>query len=181
MFVKRFLVIALSIFIAMFLVACGGSTATGGGPYGGGTTNPPATPPTTGGSVSAVIHTATISLNGQSVAVLTNAAGRTLYDLTADTPTSTACSGSCTTIWFPLLTTGAPSNATPLPHQVSVLADANGQQVEYDGHLLYTFSGDTAAGQAHGEGIVSFGGTWHVVTPTLSVPSGGSNSGGYGY
>jgi predicted lipoprotein with Yx(FWY)xxD motif len=32
---------------------------------------------------------------------------------------------------------------------------------------LYTFSGDTAAGQAHGEGIQSFGGTWHVVTPNL--------------
>jgi len=152
MFLKRSLVIALSIFIAMFFAACGGSTTTGGGLYGGGTTNPPATPP----------------------------AGRTLYDLTADTPTSTACSGSCTTIWFPLLATGAPSSATPLPHQVSALTDANGQQVEYDGHLLYTFSGDTAAGQAQGEGIQSFGGIWHVVTPTLSVPSGGSN-GGYGY
>ena len=181
MFLKRSLVIALSIFIAMFFAACGSSTTTGGGPYGGGTTDPPATPPTTGGSASAMIQTATVTVNGQSVTVLTNAAGRTLYDLTADTPTSTACSGSCTTIWFPLLTTGAPSSATPLPHQVSVLADANGQQVEYDGHLLYAFSGDTAAGQAHGEGIVSFGSTWHVVTPTLSIPSGGSNSGGYGY
>ena len=181
MFLKRSLVIALSIFIAMFFAACGSSTTTGGGAYGGGTTNPSATPPTTGGTASAVIHTSTVTLNGQSVTVLTNAAGRTLYDLTADTPTSTACSNSCTTIWFPLLATGTPSNATPLPHQLSVLTDANGQQVEYDGHLLYTFSGDTAAGQAQGEGIQSFGGTWNVVTPTLSVPSGGSNGGGYGY
>jgi len=46
MFLKRSLVIALSIFIAMFFAACGSSTTTGGGPYGGGgTTNPPATPP----------------------------------------------------------------------------------------------------------------------------------------
>lgn len=177
MFLKRSLVIAFSIFIALFFAACGGST---GGLYGGGTTNPPATPPATGGNASAVIQTATVIVNEQSVTVLTNASGRTLYDLTADTPRSTACSGSCTTIWFPLLATGAPSSATPLPHQVSALTDANGQQVEYDGHLLYTFSGDTAAGQAQGEGIHSFGGTWHVVTPTLSVPSGGSN-GGYGY
>jgi predicted lipoprotein with Yx(FWY)xxD motif len=55
----------------------------------------------------------------------------------------------------------------PLSQQLTVLTDANGQQVEYDGHLLYGFSGDTAAGQAHGEGIVAFGGTWHVVTPNL--------------
>src|SRR5207302_2702505 len=113
--------------------------------------------------------------------VLTNAAGKTLYYLTADTPTTTACTGQCTTFWLPLLATGALTSSTPLPHQLSVLTDANGQQVEYDGHLLYTFSGDTAAGQAQGEGIQSFGGTWHVVTPTLSVPSGGSNGGGYGY
>jgi len=32
---------------------------------------------------------------------------------------------------------------------------------------LYTFSGDTAAGQTQGEGIQSFGGTWHVVAPNL--------------
>jgi len=181
MFLKRSLIIAFSLFIAMFIAACGSSTTTGGGLYGGGTTNPPATPPATGGNASAVIQTATVTVNGQSVTVLTNAAGRTLYDLTADTPTSTACSRACTTIWFPLLATGAPSSATPLPHQVSVLTDTNGQQVEYDGHLLYAFSGDTAAGQAQGEGIQSFGGTWHVVTPTLSVPSGGSSGGGYGY
>jgi len=167
MFLKRSLVIALGLFIAVLFAACGSSTTIGGGPYGGGTTNPPATPPTTGGSSSAVIQTATVTANGQSVTVLTNAAGRTLYDLTADTPTSTVCSGPCTTIWFPQLATGAPTSATALPHQLSVLTDANGQQVEYDGHLLYAFSGDTAAGQAQGEGIQSFGGAWHVVTPNL--------------
>jgi predicted lipoprotein with Yx(FWY)xxD motif len=181
MFLKRSFVIALSVFMAMFIAACGSYTTTGGGPYGSGNTNPPATtPPTTGGGSSAVIQTATVTVNGQSEMVLTNAAGRTLYDLTADTPTSTACTAQCTTIWFPLLATAAPTSATPLPHQLSMLTDANGQQVEYGGHLLYTFSGDTAPGQAQGEGIQSFGGTWHVVTPNLSVQSGGS-TGGYGY
>jgi predicted lipoprotein with Yx(FWY)xxD motif len=181
MILKRSFVIALGLVMAMFIAACGSYTTTGGGSYGygSGTTNPPATTPTPGGSRSSGVQTATVTVNGQSVTVLTNAAGRTLYDLTADTPMSTACTGPCTSIWFPLLATGAPTSATPLPHQLSVLADGNGQQVEYDGHLLYTFSGDTAAGQAQGEGIQSFGGTWHVVTPTLSVPSGGSN-GGYG-
>jgi predicted lipoprotein with Yx(FWY)xxD motif len=180
MFLKRSLIIALSFFIALFIAACGSSTTTGGGgPYGSGSTNPPA--PTTGGGSSAVIQKATATVQGQSETVLTNAEGKTLYYLTADTPTSTACTGPCTTIWFPLLATGALTSSTPLPHQLSVLTDANGQQVEYEGHLLYTFSGDTAAAQAQGEGIQSFGGTWHVVTPNLSVQGGGSTGGGYGY
>jgi predicted lipoprotein with Yx(FWY)xxD motif len=106
-------------------------------------------------------------VNGTVDTALTNAAGKTLYYLTADTPTSTACTGQCTTFWFPLLATGTPTSATPLPHLLSVLTDPNGQQMEYDGHLLYSFVGDTAADQAHGEGIQSFGGTWHVVKPNL--------------
>ena len=73
------------------------------------------------------------------------------------------CGGTTGTTTTPTPT----ATTTPLPHQLTVLADANGQQVEYDGHLLYAFVGDSAAGQAHGEGIVSFGGTWHVVTPNL--------------
>jgi predicted lipoprotein with Yx(FWY)xxD motif len=111
--------------------------------------------------------TGQVTVNGTVKTVLTNAAGETLYYLTADTPTSTACTGQCATFWPPILATGTPTSSTPLPHQLSVLTDANGRQVEYEGHLLYTFSGDSAAGQAHGEGIVSFGGTWHVVTPIL--------------
>ena len=40
-----------------------------------------------------------------------------------------------------------------LPGTLSVVTDANGQQVEYNGHMLYKYSGDTAPGQTHGEGI----------------------------
>ena len=166
MFLKRSVIIALSFFIALVIAACGSSTTTGGGgPYSSGSTNPPATTPNTGGSSSTATKTATVTVNGQSEMVLTNAAGKTLYYLTSDTPTSTACTGLCTTIWSPLLATGALTSATPLPHQLSVLTDPNGQQVEYNSHLLYTFAGDTAAGQAQGEGIQSFGGTWHVISP----------------
>ncbi len=67
----------------------------------------------------------------------------------------------------PLLATSAPTSSMPLPHQLSPFADANGQQGEYNGHLFYTFSGDAAAGQANGERIVAFGGTWNVLTPNL--------------
>ena len=67
----------------------------------------------------------------------------------------------------PLVSTssGAPASASALPGTLSVVTDANGQQVEYNGHMLYTYSGDTAPGQTHGEGIK---GSWFVATTTLS-------------
>jgi hypothetical protein len=63
--------------------------------------------------------------------------------------------------------------------------------VTYHGWPLYTYTGDTAPAQAHGEGIVSFGGTWYVLnaagnpvtshSKTSSSPSSGSGGGGGGY
>ena len=178
MFLKRSLLITFGLFIAMFIAACGSTTA-GGGPYGSGSTNPPA-PATGGNGSSAVISTATVTVKGQSEAVLTNAQGMTLYYFTADTATQSAVSGNLAKIWHPLLFkgSGSPTGSTTLTGKLSVLTDANGNQVEYNGHPLYTFSGDTAPGQTNGEGIT---GRWFVTTPNLPVQSGGSTGGGYGY
>jgi len=181
MFLKRSFVIAVSIFIVMFIAACGSYTTTGGGPYGGGSINPPATtPPTTGGSsASAVIQTAAATVKGQSEMVLIDAQRKTLYYFTADSATQSACSSSCAQMWPPLLFagSGAPSSSTSLAGKLSVQMDANGSQVEYNGHPLYTFSGDTAPGQTNGEGLF---GMWFVAAPNLAVQGGGSTGGGYG-
>jgi len=168
MFLKRSLVIALSIFITMFIAACGSSSTTGGGPYG--TSNS-----------STVIQTATVSVNGQSEVVLTDAQGKTLYYYTLDPATQSTCSSSCAQLWHPLLFTGSgePSSSTPLAGKLSVQMNANGTQIEYNGHPLYTFSGDTAPGQTNGEGLF---GMWFVVIPNLAAQGDGSTSGGgYGY
>ena len=200
MMLKRSLVIALSVFMVLFVTACGSYTTTGGGTYGSGSTNPPAittpttgggaygstnptapTTPTTGGSSSsAVIQTATVPVKGQSETVLTDVQGMTLYYLTADTATKSACSGSCAQMWPPLVFTGSggPTSSTSLNGKLSVQTDANGNQVEYNGHPLYAFSGDTAPGQANGQGLF---GVWFVATPNLAVQGGGSSSAGYGY
>ena len=37
-------------------------------------------------------------------------------------------------------------------------------QATFDGYPLYTFVGDTAPGQAKGNGLSAFGGVWHEVT-----------------
>jgi len=120
-------------------------------------------------------------LNGNSETILTNAQGMTLYYFIPDTATKAACTGTCAGIWPPLLFAGtsSPASATPLPGTLSVVTDANGQQVEYNGHPLYTYSKDTAPGQTNGEG---FKGKWFVATPTLSgqsAPQSTPTSSGY--
>src|SRR2546426_8941075 len=130
MILKRSMVIALGLFMVMFIAACGSSTTPGGGPYGGGSTNPSATtPPTTGGSgSSAVIQTATVTVKGQSETVLTNAQGMTLYHFTPDSAKQSACSGACAQTWPPLVFTGSggPTSSTTLAGKLSVQMDANG-------------------------------------------------------
>ncbi len=118
-------------------------------------------------STHVIIHTATVLANGVSKTVLTNAQGFTLYYFTPDTSSTSACTGACASTWPPLLFTGSgtPAGSPALPGKITVQATANGAQVEYNGHLLYVFSGDTAPGQTNGEGVF---GKWFVATPTLS-------------
>ena len=168
MFLKRTLMIAFSVLIALFIVACGNATTSGGGSYGGGSSIPPARTPNTGGTSTSVIQTATVTIKGQSQTVLTNAKGLTLYYFTPDSATQSACSGQCAQTWPPLFFTGSgsPTSSANLTGKLSVLADVNGNQVEYNSHLLYAFAGDTAPGQTNGQGLF---GKWFVATPDLSA------------
>jgi preprotein translocase SecF subunit len=118
------------------------------------------------------VGTATATVNGKSVTILTNSAGKTLYYYQADTATTSACTGSCATAWPPLLSSsGAPTSTGNLSGTLSVISDANGKQVTYNGHPLYTYASDTSAGSTSGEGVNNF----HVATTTLA--SIGSSSG----
>ncbi len=69
--------------------------------------------------------------------------------------------------------------------KVTVVNDSNGQQVAYNGHLLYTFISDHP-GQVTGQGVQNF----FVATPGLvpiaatAAPAGpvpAAPAGGYGY
>jgi predicted lipoprotein with Yx(FWY)xxD motif len=170
----------VALVVLVLLAACGSNTSTGsttsntsasstptssGGRYGNGYGNRGTTP--TVSSSGSLIKTATATVNGTSKTILTTAQGLTLYYRTTDVPPSTVCSGGCTGAWPPLVMSGSgtPTSATSLPGKLTIIADANGNQVEYSGHPLYTYSGDTAPGQTTGEG---FGGIWHVVTLSLT-------------
>ena len=108
------------------------------------------------------------TVKGQNIAVLTNVNAQTLYYLTADTSTAVACKGQCTTFWPPLLlASGEPSSGVTLPGKLTVANNANGMQVLYNGHPLYTFVRDKTSNDANGEGVNAFGGTWHAATPDM--------------
>lgn len=125
-----------------------------------------------------LVTTRRISVKGKTTTVLTTSSGRTLYYFTKDTASKVACTGSCTSIWPPLLSKGTPRAAVSLPGTLGVRSDPNGSQVTYNGHPLYTYSGDSKPGQANGEGLL---GEWYVATPSLGkIGASSSSSGSYG-
>ena len=113
--------------------------------------------PTAGGT--AMLRTTTIG----GVSVLTNGSGRTLYWFAPDTPSSSACYGSCAAYWPPVIGTPEAGPGVTLS-KIATIARTDGSiQVTYAGHPLYTYIGDTAPGQASGNDINLNGGLWHEV------------------
>ena len=147
------------------------AVAHGGGPagssYGAG--------PMSGATSSSAVRLGTAAL--QPGSALVDGAGRTLYLFEADSPTMSACSGACASVWPPLLTHGSPVTVSGAVHSglVGSVARSDGtRQVTYDGHPLYYYVGDKKAGDSTGQGLDQFGAAWYVVTPEGSkIDSGG--------
>ena len=104
--------------------------------------------------------------------ILTDPSGMTLYTLSSDPKTGSLCTGGCLVNWPPLLvvaggTVSGPSGSS-LTFGTFIRPDNGTTQVALKGHALYTFAGDSAPGQTNGEGIVAFGGTWHVASAASS-------------
>jgi len=174
--------IVLGLALIVALAGCGAAGAAGsstsssssgssnsgnygyGGSYGGSSTSTS----TSGSSASGVaqISTKTVAVAGKQETVLADSKGMTLYYFTPDTATTIACTGSCQQIWPPLLSSGTPTSKTTLPGKLTLVPSGSGQQVEYNGHPLYTYSGDSTSTDANGEGIQ---GKWFVATPSLSA------------
>ncbi len=145
--------------------------ASKGTPASGGMTPkyPAATPATNmpGGNMQgAFIKTAQVKINGKMVVVLTNTKGMILYYKLNDPRPASACTGACAQSWPPVLAQGMMtiSSSMALPHKLAVYMTANGNQVEYDGHPLYTYVGDMTPGQFAGRGM---GNVWYLVSTAL--------------
>ena len=168
------LAVAGAAVVAMSASACSSSSS-------GGTGTPSGNPAHASGPAGsgAALKIATIG----GAAVVTNAQGFTLYSFAPDTASTSKCNGACAQIWPPV--TGPATAGQAVTGQLGVITRADGsRQATYDGHPLYTYTADTAPGQANGNGINVNGGVWHEVTASgaaaLTSPSDGSGGGGYG-
>jgi len=122
------------------------------------------------------VKTATIG----GATVLTNSKGFTLYSFAPDTSTTSKCNGTCAQSWPPV--TGPVTGAGVTGTFGTITRSDGSTQATFDGHPLYTFTGDTAPGQAKGNGLNVAGGLWHEVTTSGTAATGGSSSsGGSGY
>jgi predicted lipoprotein with Yx(FWY)xxD motif len=86
----------------------------------------------------------------------------TVYGNVHDTAQSSTCSGSCAAKWLPLTTFAAPRSSGGInPALLGTLVRADGQhQVTYDGHPLYTYSGDKHHLGLAGQGV---DGSWFAI------------------
>jgi predicted lipoprotein with Yx(FWY)xxD motif len=165
--------------IAVALAACSNGSTTTTAPAGGGTS----TSSSSGAMSGATVQTTD---NADFGTILTDAEGRTLYLFEQDQGTTTACTTGCAAAWPALVADGTPTAGDGVDAGLLDTAkQADGTvQVTYNGHLLYRYSGDAAAGDANGEGI---GGVWFVVSaagePVQQAGAGAtaSSSGGYVY
>jgi predicted lipoprotein with Yx(FWY)xxD motif len=138
-------------------------------PTAAATTAPAAatTAATTGG---ASVALASVGTFGQ---VLVDANGMSLYLFTKDAGGTSACTGACATNWPAAVVSGTPSAGAGLDaSKLSTLKRDDGTtQLVYNGHPLYTFAGDAAAGQAGGQGS---GGIWFLVNAAGDQVTGGA-------
>ena len=159
------------------VAAAGGVTAAAAG----GTS---ASSATTGHSATATVRTASATVAGKTETVLVNSGGLPLYFYRPDTAATSLVTGGVAALWPPL--TSAAPTAAGASGKLTVVNDAHGHQVAYNGHLLYTFTSDHA-GQVTGQGVQNF----FVATPGLTpIASSTASAGmvpatpsahGYGY
>lgn len=155
----------LALVAALLLTACGEGSGGGYGNRAGTATDDattaPAPPPN---AEEGTTFVSLASVPGLGL-VLADSGGRTLYALDADRGGTSSCYGRCAEAWPPLLTEGDPhpSNGASAAEVGTGERRDGTAQVTYAGQPLYTYAGDEGPGEASGDGVVSFGGTWFAL------------------
>ncbi len=112
--------------------------------------------------------------------VAANSRGRAVYTLSGDSKRHPKCtkSNGCFGFWPPVTVASGkkPSKASAIKGRLGVWRRSGINQVTLNGHPLYTFSMDRGKGRAHGDGIATFGGVWHVIKTSRGASSSGTSS-----
>jgi predicted lipoprotein with Yx(FWY)xxD motif len=162
--------VAACLLAAGLLAACGNSDSSSTTAAAATTT----TPASSGGSGD------TVSVADSSLGkILTDGNGMTIYVFGKDTSgDASACSGDCASEWPPVTSAGkvAAGNGVDASKLTTFKRDDGMTQVALNGHPLYTFTGDSAAGDTTGNGLDDFGGIWNAATSAGDPVAGGSSS-----
>jgi predicted lipoprotein with Yx(FWY)xxD motif len=153
-------------------ISLAAAAAIGGGITAAAATNSPAgSRPAASQHATATVRTAQATVGGKTETILVSTQGLPLYYYQSDTAATSAVSGGLAALWPPL--TSASPAAAGLTGQLTAVKDIHGDQVAYNGHLLYTFA-DDQAGQVTGQGVQGF----FVATPGLTPLTGSPTSTG---
>jgi predicted lipoprotein with Yx(FWY)xxD motif len=153
--------------VATLAVGCGSSSSGGSGGQ--------ALQPAGGSSSTSAAHGSGLTTRSTSLGkVVTDPSGKTVYELVGNPPSNSKCTGSCTSIWPPVM--------------------SGGKIAVFHGHPVFTFTGDSSPGQTNGQGVRDSWGQWLALgangrpvsaasgsSPASSPTSVPSSSGGYGY
>lgn len=93
--------------------------------------------------------------------ILTDSHGMSLYTFDMDKGGKSACNGACAANWPPLM---ASASDKPSDDWTIIKRDDGSMQWAYYGKPVYTWKGDTKAGDVTGDG---FKGVWHLATPQM--------------
>jgi len=142
--------------LAVAAVAAGGGVAAASAG-----SSPASSAPSAGQSAAAAtVRTAPAAVEGKTETVLVNSRGLPLYFYPPDMAAKSLVTGGLARLWPPLVS--AAPTAAGVTGKLTVVKDVNGDQVAYNGHLLYTFTSDHA-GQVTGQGFQNF----FVATPRI--------------
>jgi predicted lipoprotein with Yx(FWY)xxD motif len=148
--------LAVAAVAAFALAACGSSSKPSAAPPASSTTAAPTTeaPTTTVAPAAASVALASTKLGK----VLVDAKGMTLYQFDNDTmPDKSTCgAGVCASTWPAATVTGTATAGTGVTGTVTTFmrADNGKAQLQINGHPLYTFAGDSKAGDTNGQKIL---------------------------
>jgi predicted lipoprotein with Yx(FWY)xxD motif len=160
------------IIIASIVLAA--AAAIGGGVTAAAATSPSAsTPAVASQHAAATVRTTKSTVGGKTETILVTSQGLPLYYYLNDTAAKSAVTGGLAALWPPL--TSASPAATGLTGKLAAVMDAHGDQVAYNGHLLYTFAGDQA-GQVTGQGVQGFFVATAGLTPIAGSSAAGSST-----